>query len=65
MLMLSLSLAGCASTRVSTQIEVPARHSISEFRDQPFAEVRDPWEGFNWGMYRFNYYFDKYLFLPL
>ena len=65
MLMLSLSLAGCASTRVSTQVEVPARHSISEFRDQPFAEVRDPWEGFNRGMYRFNYYFDKYLFLPV
>lgn len=64
-LMLSLSLAGCATTRVNTQAEVPARHSISEFRDQRFAEVSDPWEGFNRSMYRFNFYFDKYLFLPV
>ena len=40
-------------------------HSISEFRDQRFAEVADPWERFNRSMYRFNYYFDKYLFLPV
>ena len=64
-LMLSLSLCGCAATMVNNQAEVPARHSISEFRDQPFAEVADPWEGFNRNMYRFNFYFDKYLFLPV
>jgi len=64
-LMLLLSLAGCAATTASTQVEVPARHSISEFRDQSFAEVADPWEGFNRSMYRFNFYFDKYLFLPV
>jgi len=64
-LMLSLPLAGCVATRVNTQAEVPAMHSISEFRDQRFAEVADPWEGFNRSMYRFNYYFDKYLFLPV
>ena len=64
-LMLTLSLAGCAATSVNTQVEVPARHSISEFRDQRFAEVADPWEGFNRNMYRFNFYFDKYLFLPV
>ena len=64
-LILSLSLAGCAATRVNTQAEVPPMHSISEFRDQPFVEVADPWEGFNRSMYRFNFYFDKYLFLPV
>ena len=64
-MMLSLSIAGCAATMVDTQAEVPARHSISEFRDQRFAEVSDPWEGFNRSMYRFNFYFDKYLFLPV
>jgi phospholipid-binding lipoprotein MlaA len=64
-LMLTLSLAGCATSRVNTEAEVPARHSISEFNDQRFAEVADPWEGFNLGMYRFNFYFDKYLFLPV
>ena len=64
-LLLSLSLGGCAATRSNTMDEVPARHSISEFRDQRFAEVADPWEGFNRSMYRFNFYFDKYLFLPV
>ena len=64
-MLIMLNLCGCAATRVSSQIEVPARHSISEFRDQSFAEVAYPWEGFNRSMYRFNYYFDKYLFLPV
>jgi len=64
-LLLPLHLAGCATTMATTQAEVPARHSISEFRDQAFAEVTDPWEGFNRNMYRFNFYFDKYLFLPV
>lgn len=64
-LMLALALAGCAATRENTLAEVPPRHSINEFRDQRFAEVADPWEGFNRSMYRFNYYFDKYLFLPV
>lgn len=64
-LMLLLLLAGCATSRVNTLAEVPARHSISEFNDQRFAEVSDPWEGFNRSMYRFNFYFDKHLFLPM
>jgi phospholipid-binding lipoprotein MlaA len=29
------------------------------------VEVYDPIEGFNRGAYRFNYYFDKFLFLPV
>jgi len=28
-------------------------------------EILDPWEGFNRSMYRFNYRFDKYVFLPV
>lgn len=64
-LMLSLLLGGCAATRANTPAEVPARHSISEFKDQRFAEVADPWEGFNRSMYRFNFYMDKYVFLPV
>ncbi|NVN92216.1 MAG: VacJ family lipoprotein [Desulfuromonadales bacterium] len=64
-LMLSLTLTGCAATMVHNQAEVPPRHTISEFKDQRFAEVADPWEGFNRNMYRFNFYFDKYLFLPV
>ena len=64
-LTLALSLTGCAATRPDTQAEVPAMHSLSEFRDQRFVEVSDPWEWFNRSMYRFNFYFDKYLFLPV
>ena len=64
-LMLTLLLAGCAATGANTLVEVQPRHTISEFNDQRFAEVADPWEGFNRSMYRFNYYFDKYLFLPV
>jgi phospholipid-binding lipoprotein MlaA len=29
------------------------------------GDVYDPWEGFNRTMYRFNYHFDKYVFLPV
>jgi phospholipid-binding lipoprotein MlaA len=64
-LLLSLSLAGCAATTMNTQAEVPAMHTINEFRDQRFADVEDPWEGFNRSIYRFNFYFDKYLYLPV
>jgi len=64
--MLLLFSAGCATTTgVNTQAEVPPMHSISEFSDQRFAEVADPWEGFNRGMYRFNFYLDKVLLLPI
>ena len=28
------------------------------------TDVNDPWQGFNRTMYRFNYHFDKYIFLP-
>jgi phospholipid-binding lipoprotein MlaA len=64
-LILVLNLAGCAANGVTNIAEVPARHTISEFNDQRFAEVEDPWERFNRKVYRFNYYFDKYLFLPV
>ena len=64
-LMLALALAGCASTGMNSQAEVRPWHSINEFRDQRFAEVADPWEGFNQHMYRFNYRLDKYLLIPV
>jgi len=60
-----LALTGCATTTLNNEAEVPPRHTISEFKDQRFAEVEDPWEGFNRNMYRFNFYFDRYLFLPV
>ncbi len=62
LLMLFLLLSGCAAIRTA---EIPPKHSIDEFKDQRFADVADPWEGFNRSMYGFNFYFDKYLFLPV
>jgi len=59
------SLAGCAGTVKPSAAELPAMHTVAEFRDLRFAYVPDPWEGFNRSMYRFNYYLDKYLFLPV
>jgi phospholipid-binding lipoprotein MlaA len=56
--------AGCVTTRTDLAGEIPPKHSIDEFKDQRFAEVADPWEGFNRSMYSFNFYFDKYVFLP-
>ncbi len=63
--MLALSVSGCATTTAPTVTEEPAMHSISEFNDQRFAEVADPWEGFNRSMYRFNFYLDKFVLLPV
>ncbi len=64
-LLLASSLAGCATTGARSAAEVPPMHSISELTDQHLAYVSDPWVEFNRSMYRFNYYFDKYLFLPV
>jgi phospholipid-binding lipoprotein MlaA len=41
-------------------------HSVAEFGDdERMLYVDDPWEGFNRTMYKFNYRFDKYVFLPV
>ena len=64
-LTLLISLSGCAAISENSRAEVPAKHSLNEFKDQRFAEVADPWESFNLSMYKFNFYFDKYLFLPV
>ena len=65
-LCLALTLAGCATTSVKLPPEVPALHSVNEFSDDEYiARIDDPWEGFNRSIYKFNYNFDKYLFLPV
>lgn len=60
-----LFLAGCAASPAS----VPrARYTLSDF-EKPDApqpmRVDDPLQGLNQGLYRFNYYFDRFLFIPL
>lgn len=63
---LALTLAGCATTAATMPPEAPAMHTASEFSDDEYiARINDPWEGFNRNMYKFNYNFDKYVFLPV
>jgi phospholipid-binding lipoprotein MlaA len=65
-LSLALCLAGCATTAAILPPEEPAIHVVSEFSDDDYvARAPDPWEGFNQRMYKFNYHFDKYVFLPI
>ena len=65
-LLLALTFSGCATTNRNLRPEEPAMHTIAEFSDdEPVVRVDDPWEGFNRSMYRFNYRFDKYVFLPV
>ena len=66
-LFLVLSLSGCATTTTAKFTpEVPAMHSVSEFSDdERIADIADPWERFNRSMYKFNYNFDRYFFLPV
>ena len=63
-LYLALTLAGCATTPTLPP-EEPAMHSNSEFADDEQILANDPMEGYNRSMYKFNYNFDKYVFLPV
>jgi len=66
-------VSGCASQQLARHDEgvsiIPARKPVSKFVDKnkvyPISDAYDPWECFNRRMYIFNYYFDKYLFLPV
>jgi len=64
-LTLALTLAGCATTSSKLPPEEPAMHSAADFADDEQILPNDPWEGFNRKMYKFNYNFDKYVFLPV
>ncbi|MGI9492020.1 MAG: MlaA family lipoprotein [Geminicoccaceae bacterium] len=64
-LVLTLSLLGCASTNEPT---VPAKRQMSEFKSPPSGhpiDIYDPLEKLNRGTYAFNAVFDEYVFLPL
>ncbi|MEZ4485180.1 MAG: VacJ family lipoprotein [Syntrophotaleaceae bacterium] len=65
MLLGLLLLSGCATPSPPL---APAMRPVNQYvkPDVTYAiDVYDPLEGFNRGMYRFNFYFDKYLFLPV
>ena len=65
-----LALGGCSTAPVMQGDEViepsfPASRVLGDDVDYLADDISDPWEGFNRSMYRFNYRFDKYLFLPV
>ena len=61
-------LSGCAGVTPAPDPIIEPMHTaetvIKENVTYPI-DVYDPWEGFNRRMYRFNFYFDKYVFLPV
>ena len=63
---LILILTGCVARSALLPGEVPPMHTVSEFSDdENVSRTRDPWEGFNRSMYKFNYEADRFVFLPL
>jgi phospholipid-binding lipoprotein MlaA len=66
-LLLSIHLGGCSTLPRTTEQSRPPLRSYDALVDdrQHPLEVYDPLEGFNRGVYRFNHYFDRYLFLPV
>ena len=72
LVVLAFMLTSCGSKQATADQELqiePAKRPIIEYVDKDIEyvvdRVYDPWEGFNRRMYRFNYYFDKVLFLPI
>jgi phospholipid-binding lipoprotein MlaA len=64
-----LSLGACSTAPVLPEGEEPLEPRFSADRvliegTSTADTISDPWEGFNRSMYRFNYRFDKYVFLP-
>lgn len=63
-----LLLCACSTTPKTTPQTEPPMRKYQELVDQNKTypvQVYDPLEGFNRGVYRFNYYFDKFIFLPI
>ena len=61
-------LGGCSTVPKATPETEPAMRQKADLvpaGTELAIDVYDPLEGFNRGVYRFNYYFDKFLFLPV
>jgi len=65
-----LALGACSTAPILPEGEEPveprfdADRVLIEGTTTASSDIWDPWEGFNRSMYRFNYRFDKYVFLP-
>ena len=63
---LVLALSGCAARSAILPGDIPPMHTVREFSDdEVVSRTRDPWEGFNRNMYKFNYEADRYVLLPI
>jgi len=67
-----LAFTGCSTKPIRPKGEAiippdfPAERVLGKDREYLHkADIYDPWEGFNRSIYRFNYQFDKYVFLPV
>jgi len=63
-----LLLSGCSTLPKKTATTQPPQRQLEDvyiLGDNAPVVVNDPLEGFNRGVYRFNYYFDKFIFLPI
>lgn len=68
-MILVLLLSGCSTVPITgPDTEEPQRTFkavVGVHQSELPAQISDPIEGFNRGTYRFNYYFDKFIFLPV
>ena len=66
-LLAALSMFGCSTAPIKEgepiEPSFPADRILPQGVVYPI-DVEDPWEGFNRTMYRFNYHFDRFIFLP-
>jgi len=63
-----LLAAGCGTTPVRKEPEIPAKRPVSQYvnPDVTYAiDAHDPWEPMNRRIYNFNAIFDNYVFLPV
>lgn len=64
-----LGVAGCSTAPIEVgepvAPEFPADKVLIDDQETVGQVISDPWEGFNRTIYRFNYRFDKYIFLPV
>lgn len=61
-------LLGAAAPHALAEREGAVKRPVAAYVDPSVdypVDVYDPWERFNRGVYRFNYYFDHYVFLPV
>jgi phospholipid-binding lipoprotein MlaA len=66
LLVAALQMTGCSTLpKTGPDTKAPLKQFKAEPGKQYMLMAEDPIEGFNRGAYKFNYYFDEYLFLPI